>query len=112
MPAAQLVTPKRRSARKLAPPQPTGAMLAGTGFAYAPNAALAGRLASAADGRKLALGDAMDADMLASMDEVPTRKLSLFTSAATHALPTAHLRTYCPTPQCLRRSDNIRAWLR
>jgi hypothetical protein len=67
------VTPKRRSARKpaAAAPQSTGKMLAAAGFAYTPNAALAGRLAAAADGRPV-LGDAMDADLLASMDEVRT----------------------------------------
>ncbi|CAL8471850.1 g11392 [Coccomyxa elongata] len=68
---AQLVTPKRRSARTsvAAVPHSTGKMLAAAGFAYTPNAALAGRLATEADGKPV-LGDARDADLLASMDEV------------------------------------------
>ena len=65
------MTPKRRSARNsaAAAPHSTGKMLAAAGFAYAPNAALAGRLASEADGKPI-LGDARDADLLATMDEV------------------------------------------
>ncbi len=65
------MTPKRRSARTsvAAVPHSTGKMLAAAGFAYTPNAALAGRLATEADGKPV-LGDARDADLLASMDEV------------------------------------------
>ncbi|BDA47696.1 hypothetical protein COCOBI_10-5470 [Coccomyxa sp. Obi] len=68
---AQLVTPKRRSVRKsvAAVPHSTGKMLAAAGFAYTPNAALAGRLDTEADGKPI-LGDARDADLLATMDDV------------------------------------------
>lgn len=69
----QLVTPKRRSARipaTAAPPASASKMLSATGFAYAPNAALAGRLAAVADADgKVVLGDAMDADMVACLEE-------------------------------------------
>lgn len=69
----QLVTPKRRSARipaSVAAAQSAGKMLSASGFAYAPNAALAGRLAAAADADgKLVLGDALDADLLACLEE-------------------------------------------
>jgi hypothetical protein len=59
-----------------APPLSTGKMLSATGFAYAPNTALTGRLAAAAEAEgKLVLGDALDAGMLACLEEVPTSPL-------------------------------------
>ena len=79
----QLVTPKRRSARKasLAPPPSAGRMLAAAGFAYAPNAALEPRLAPAAGQGRLVLDDALDDDMHASMARMlPTPMLPPQTS--------------------------------
>ena len=77
---AQLVTPKRRSARvpNQAPPS-AGAMLARAGFAYAPNAALEARIGPAAAAGKLVLGDAQDEGVRAAMELVwPLLRDTLF----------------------------------
>jgi hypothetical protein len=69
---AQLVTPKRRSARVPAPAAAAcaGALLAATGFAYTPNAALERRIGPAAAAGKLVLGDAQDEGVRGAMEEV------------------------------------------
>jgi hypothetical protein len=98
--ALQLVTPKRRSARvpAAAAPPSAGQMLLAAGFAYAPNQALSGRLAAAADADgRLVLGDALDGDLLACMNEarpLPHIHQRLLRACSMHShRPEGHFRT-------------------
>lgn len=104
MPCVQLLTPKRRSARKpQAAPASAGRMMAATGFAYAPNEALQARMAHLAAEGKLVLGDAQDSDMLACLHAAR----SSATPALRHACM-SFLRRHS-SAACRGRNCNIKA---